>query len=1150
MEDTFSVLFGLIFCFIVIPLGIGLIGYRLGVRAAAKRHDTAHPAASPPVASRGATPEEESERVRWLLGELQREPMASTLTSHQRLDLRDAYRDRLTAGTLPADTGIYHEATATIAPSDPATGASAYKTAAAETEFTPSEPVITSRNREEQPREEPFREPVTHGRELDPAVMLLYVGALLVVAAAVIYAAYNWSDLSAWQKLGGLVAATLAFIAAGIGFRRNDRLAPAADTFLTIGALLVPTIAVAAWQVLDGANARPELALFCGAVATAITHGLFAIRPGGRLYDYGAVFSSVIAAATLPAVLGSDPRWGAPLALAVMAGFPVLTGPLNTLNRPRLLVSIVGTPIIAWTALSSAYSDGSDRWILPVTLAVATFALLRVPRFMPSARVVAEIGATLTAITTVPAAVHALNVLDVNEPRGWGMVALLTAIGWSVATLSVPRLRSMHVSIAMTMEAIAAYLAAYLLFTGDESHIFALAGVLTALVAMTLIAWKRQWDWLLFASAGFLLFGWSSAAFATDLDTASDLRKLQAAALYPVVTALGAIATGRWWHRSTRARAARRLWLVTLVSIAFVATAGAGIAFDDSATTLPVLLVLLTMAFVTLLGAAHLRSPGVLIGYGAIASTMTVLGVDRWVEGTMALPVTAVIATLGALGSVWLSVQSGSFRSGPLAIFSRPRPRLEALPLGVLAGFALVGVVANSIQEIEARFGQTPTRDLELTTEAWVAHLAVFALLLVASLGIGRRFGAAITLQPGNQLVVAGYRLLVWLPLPTALLIAAGVTSLVTRDPLRASHVAMAVAGIVASLGIAWRSDDTFLDDVRSSFTLAWPILLAVAVLWNLDLASRNLVDGELLVQIGVYGVLAVVFGFIAARTRSRNIIYVAATLLALGGWFGIQYLDVRETAALMAFIVTAWITAGVAVVAHGRSRSTWATVPLIGSSLGISVASLAFAVPRLDDLFESDRAHLLNLFVIWLMSLAGLLALASWLLRHQELARLGTIPAMAALLLQIDARSPENIHAYTVPVAAWFFALGLLERHHSSRASGLFGASAAVLVVPGLAMAQTSGDFRWLAIVLLEGIAFFISGLILRLRVPIAAGVITLSVLVLRMAVDVVNALPNWVALLVAGLILLVGGTIWISFRDEMKDRLDGIRTRLGPLE
>src|SRR5690606_42045254 len=170
-------------------------------------------------------------------------------------------------------------------------------------------------------------------------------------------------------------------------------------------------------------------------------------------YDYGAVISAAIAAATLPAAIGADERWGAPLALAILAGFPVLAGPLARLNRPRLLVSIVGIPLIALAALSGAIEQDGTRWVLPVTLAVATLALLRVSLFAPGARIPAEIATTVTALLVIPTAFHALDV--VGTLSGWGAIALVAAIGWTAATLGIPRLRQWHISAAMTVELIA-----------------------------------------------------------------------------------------------------------------------------------------------------------------------------------------------------------------------------------------------------------------------------------------------------------------------------------------------------------------------------------------------------------------------------------------------------------------------------------------------------------------------------------------------------------------------------------------------------------------------------------------------------------------------------------------------------------------------
>src|SRR5690606_4243016 len=148
--------------------------------------------------------------------------------------------------------------------------------------------------------------------------------------------------------------------------------------------------------------------------------------------------------------------------------------------------------------------DGT-RWVLPVTLAVATFALLRVSLFAPGARIPAEIATTVTALLVIPTAFHALDV--VRTLTGWGVIALVTAIGWTAATLGIPGLRHWHLSAAMTVELTATCLLAYAMFGDDDAHALALLTALTGLAAVTLIAWTRDWHRLLPVGAWFLLCG-------------------------------------------------------------------------------------------------------------------------------------------------------------------------------------------------------------------------------------------------------------------------------------------------------------------------------------------------------------------------------------------------------------------------------------------------------------------------------------------------------------------------------------------------------------------------------------------------------------------------------------------------------------------
>ena len=77
------------------------------------------------------------------------------------------------------------------------------------------------------------------------------------------------------------------------------------------------------------------------------------------------------------------------------------------------------------------------------------------------------------------------------------------------------------------------------------------------------------------------------------------------------------------------------------------------------------------------------------------------------------------------------------------------------------------------------------------------------------------------------------------------------------------------------------------------------------------------------------------------------------------------------------------------------------------------------------------------------------------------------------------------------------------------------------------------------------EVLALFLVGLGLRLGVLVGAGIIAISLIVLQIVVDAVNALPSWTILLVVGLALLAGGTILVIWKDSLRAGLDKLRTR-----
>src|SRR5690606_31777449 len=108
-------------------------------------------------------------------------------------------------------------------------------------------------------------------------------------------------------------------------------------------------------------------------------------------------------------------------------------------------------------------------------------------------------------------------------------------------------------------------------------------------------------------------------------------------------------------------------------------------------------------------------------------------------------------------------------------------------------------------------------------------------------------------------------------------------------------------------------------------------------------------------------------------------------------------------------------------ILALSRRPFAFAGFPSLLSALAIS--AMPGGLVLLNEATANDAFRTLTLY--WLVSLAGLLFMVAWVSRRRAVAFLASALAMAALVIQIDAREPDNIHAYTVPIAAWLLSLG-----------------------------------------------------------------------------------------------------------------------------
>jgi hypothetical protein len=138
----------------------------------------------------------------------------------------------------------------------------------------------------------------------------------------------------------------------------------------------------------------------------------------------------------------------------------------------------------------------------------------------------------------------------------------------------------------------------------------------------------------------------------------------------------------------------------------------------------------------------------------------------------------------------------------------------------------------------------------------------------------------------------------------------------------------------------------------------------------------------------------------------------------------------------------------------------------------------------------------------------------------------------MIALLMAVAILDPANVQAYTVPAGLYLIALGLMSRrspdlwrpHLSLReASQILGVAA--LVLPQAAQTFEPGGARWGLVLLLEGALFLAIARVLDARWMAIGGAVTLTGVVFLGLAEGGRALPPWVTLGAAGLMIALAG-------------------------
>jgi hypothetical protein len=210
--------------------------------------------------------------------------------------------------------------------------------------------------------------------------ILMYLGAFLVVMAALVFVGASGEAISGAVRVAMLASFTAAFVAIGWICYRFPRVRMAGYTFLAVGALLVPLNFAAAHNfVLKDEGIAGDVVWLWASVYSLLFYLLLAVLGLGILYGFMSHAALVSAVAAAVVVSGLSVEWGPP----VFVGLGIVTLATAWWAPTRLqdtfwIPSLTATHFLAVASIVATFAmaaavEGADPAAIPVTLASATF---------------------------------------------------------------------------------------------------------------------------------------------------------------------------------------------------------------------------------------------------------------------------------------------------------------------------------------------------------------------------------------------------------------------------------------------------------------------------------------------------------------------------------------------------------------------------------------------------------------------------------------------------------------------------------------------------------------------------------------------------------------------------------------------------------
>ena len=269
--------------------------------------------------------------------------------------------------------------------------------------------------------------------------LLLYLGAFLVVMAALVFASTSRETISGAVQVALLTSITVAFLGVGWLCYRFPRVRVAGYTFVAVGALLVPLNFAAAYNfVLKEEGIAGDVVWLWASVYSSLFYILLAVLGLGLLYGFMSQAALVSAVAAAIAVADLPPEWAPPvfIGLALVLLPAAWYGPERiraTFGLPSMVFAHFLTAASIAAAFSIAAADvDADSAAIPVTLAAATcfFGVMAAADALEKGRLYATL--TLTALTSALAA----GLVVLPMPLQWippvfgGLALALLPIAW------------------------------------------------------------------------------------------------------------------------------------------------------------------------------------------------------------------------------------------------------------------------------------------------------------------------------------------------------------------------------------------------------------------------------------------------------------------------------------------------------------------------------------------------------------------------------------------------------------------------------------------------------------------------------------------------------------------------------------------------